>query len=451
MSDKKPDIPFSMESEQAVLGAILLNNRMIVEVAKIIEPDDFHMASHQFIFTKILEMWTAKMPIDVLTLQEYIQDKVKLDAIGGPVYIDQLYDRVPVSENAPYYAKVIRDDSRRRKLMKHGKEVYDDAQKTEDIDASMGRAASGALKIAQEQRFQHVKTFEDSIPAYRERYFTRVKSDNPPPIGYSTGYEGLDKYVGVLREECLTIVTARPKVGKTAFAINIALNIARQGGPVLFISLEMTFGSIVNRMLANQTGLDSFYIDMGIHQKHYVKLDKGFGKLEKLPFVIAKPRSLYHIQNQIRQWTHHYDKLALVVIDYAQFVYVKDLTREYDRLSRVSVELKAISEECVTNVMCITQINRAGADRPTMSDIKGSGQFEQDADYIFILHEPDKEKRTPKTSRLEVNLEAHRHGPTGITHFTFQQDKCRFKEELALDNPHLGLDEEEDELDKNFL
>lgn len=426
-------LPHSREAEQALLGAILLHPDYLINVSALIETDDFHEVRNRKLYQGILEMFEGRIEIDVISLHEYLKDRGELDACN-PVYIDQLFDQIPVTENYMRYAEIVHELAIKRKILQFGIKIIDACNSEESSENILDEVTSEALNISQRKVIKQVKDFQQFIPEYRERYYQRIQNPKAKPLNISTSFTNLNKVINGFREESFNIIAARPSVGKTAFAINLALDAAMQNHPVLFISLEMSTASIINRMLARETDMDSFYIDIGVHAGHYMQLDYGFEKLQAMPMVVMdNALHLSRIINEIRKWKYYYGDLGMVFIDYLQLVRIKGFARDYERITKLSMDLKQVARECKTRIIALAQISREGSDSPSMETVKGSGQIEQDADLFVTMARVDKDD-CDKTVLIKFNVVKHRFGITGSFTMNFKRDRCDFLDPSDLQN-----------------
>ena len=423
------DVPHNDAIEQALLGTILLRpSEYMLGVSLILTDDDFFSAKHRLIYKTLNNMWTAREPIDTRLLDDKFTQEESI-AIGGVPYLDSLYNDAPADEAVESYARKVRNYAQQRRIMGLGKFAWDAGQNTKSVSKTIDEIATKAIDLSQGATSRQAQPFDTFIPEYQTEYYRRIESgETIKALGFPSGIETLDKHIAGYRPGSFNIIAARPSVGKTAFGTTIAMNIAHAGGNVLFISAEMTKGQITNRMLAFETGLDSFYIDKGVHHLHYDKMNNGFKRLKALPIVIDdRSKSLDRVKNEIRRWVHLKGELGLVVVDYLQQIYVKGVYKDYERITALSMELKRIGQECNVPMLVLAQINREGDKEPKMKDVKGSGQIEQDADSFVILHinKADAIERT-KSVNVQVNIAKHRFGPTGKFVMHFQKDQSRF-------------------------
>lgn len=430
-NDGKPQYPHNNAIEQALLGTMLIYPDCIIKVTLIITAGDFFFQRHQYIYQAMIDMWTAKEPIDIILLGDKLKSRGQLEGIGGVIYLDQLMDEFAIGA-VVNYAQQIRNYAQKRRIMALGQFAWTAGQNTKSVSKSVDEIATKAIELSMEATTRKSVPFEEYIPIYQREYYERVESGEIiKALGYPSGIEALDNKIAGYRPGSFNIIAARPSVGKTAFGTTIAMNIAHAGGNVLFISAEMSKNQIIHRMLAFETGLDSFYIEKGVHHLYYDRLNNGFKALKKLSIVIDdQSKSLDRIKNEIRRWVHLKSELGLVIVDYLQQIYVKGIYKDYERITALSMELKRIGQECNVPMLVLAQINREGNDAPKMKDVKGSGQIEQDADSFIILHiKKGDDIEGSKSVPVQVEIAKHRFGPTGKFVMHFQKDQSRFTDE----------------------
>ena len=430
MTDKpESKIPFSIAAEEALLGAILLNPDCYLQVALIITPRCFFRPQNQTIFNAIAQMHDSQTPIDTISLQEFLKEHNLLKQVGGAVYLDQLLDNVPISQNIERYANIIQQLFIRREIMKIGKWAYLQAQESpKDIDKLIDELVRRSLNVNNEIQHAVAKPFCESIPEYKEKYLKEIidkESGASKPEGYKTGYQCLDDLIS-FTPGSFGVIAARPSVGKTALAIDASLNVAKAGGKVFFISLEMSWRGIVNRMLARMTGVNSRAINSIMRRDNFHTIEPGFAQLADLDYILTtKARTLYRIKNEIRRFNHRLGGLDLVIIDYYQIIRAGKYQKEYDVLKESSMELRDLARDTNVPIFVMVQINRMGDDKPQMRDAKGCGQIEQDADVFLILHE-DKKTQNEIEVTTKLQVAKNRDGSRGEIELHYRKDINKF-------------------------
>ena len=406
----------SQDAEQAVLGSLLLNNRMMIEVIGRIQPDDFYDFKHQIIYEHIYKLWETGDPADTLTVQKSLLESQVLDKVGGPVYITQLFDRVPSSENASHYAGIVRVESDKRKLHNMLNAGLISIKGPDfKVDESIDHIVGNLLMLNQQQPgINRSRSQAQIMPELREiieqgKEIKRVK----------TGIDKLDEIIDGFQRQDLIIIAAPTGQGKTTFTMNLALNIARYPGPVLFYSLEMSELAMESKILSTMTGINSRVIHRNVlNSDDKQQVLQATRELETLPLHIGEgSRSLSNIREDVRYWHKYYGQLSLVIVDYLQIV-PSPLHKggEYERLTQVSMGLKQIATDFDCPMIAISQFSREGSG---LNNLKGSGQIENDGGVVILI-------TTAQDDVSTINVAKNRHGETGFFRMRFRKTENRF-------------------------
>ncbi len=438
-------MPASLDAERSILGAILLDNTAYNEAAESLKPDDFSLDSHRRIFARMMDLMETGRPIDIITITEELSKKKEVEAVGGVAYLSSLTDGVPARPSIEQYVKIVKDKALLRGLIHactnaiaRASEQADDA--TEIIDA----AESAIFQIAENRLgmgflgiTEIVKQSFGSIDKLYERG-QRI-------TGLETHYEKLDEMTSGLQASDLVIIAARPSMGKTAFAINIAENAAVRDRKVVGVfSLEMSREALLLRMLCSQSRVDSHKLRTGfLAREDYGKLVQGMAALAEAPIFIddSPALSITEMRAKTRRLMQAQGRLDLVVVDYLQLMSGGGGRRYENRtqeVSAVSRGLKALAKELRCPVVALSQLSRApesrgkGEQRPQLSDLRESGSIEQDADVVaFIFREEYYMRREDVPPELEgvaeIIIAKQRNGPTGSIKLAFLKNSTRFE------------------------
>jgi replicative DNA helicase len=429
--------PNNIDSERALLGSIMLRPEAIHDIMDIIKAESFYAEKHRIIFQSMTELFQKNEPIDLLTLGARLSEKKQLDQIGGTNYLTELVNLVPSSANAEHYAEIVQKKSIMRKLIEASEHIsllgYEEA---EDISSLLDMAEKKIYEVTQGKTSNKFIEIKDALGEAWERLDKLHKSKNEMR-GVPTGFMDLDKSLSGLQKSDLIILAARPSMGKTT----LALDIARQAAcihniPVAIFSLEMSSQQLVDRMMAAEAKVDAWKLRTG-----GLKLDSEFAKirdsldvLSKAPiFVDDQPaNNILKMRGVIRRLKNE-KGIGLVVVDYLQLmapVQSKGNDNVVQQITEISRSLKQLAREFDVPVLALSQLSRAveqRGGRPRLSDLRDSGSIEQDADVVLFIHREDKYKEeSEKTNIAEIMIEKHRNGPTGKVDLYFDQDKSTF-------------------------
>ncbi len=440
MIEKLP--PQNLEAEQSVLGGILLENTAVNEVADTLQSHDFYKKSHQIIFEALLELSDKSEPADLITITELLKSKNTLEAVGGSAYLASLVSGVPSASNIKSYAKIVKQKSLLRQLIKVASEIaskgYDDSA---NIDEFLDYAESSLFEVTDAQvkpSFIPLKNLvKDSFKTIEERYERKS-----PIVGIPTGFIDFDKLTSGLQKSELIVIAGRPSMGKTSFALNIIQNASIvTKKPVVFFSLEMSKEQVVMRLLTSVSKVDAGRLRTGnLVDQDWPKLTKAAGYLSEAPIFIDDAPSMNALEMKAkcrRLKSKH--GLSLIVIDYLQLMRGRGFPESREKeISEISRSLKALAKELQVPVIALSQLNRAVEarqdKRPMMADLRESGAIEQDADIIaFIYREEVYKPETEFKGIAEIILSKQRNGPTGVVKLAFLNQYTTF-ENLVYNN-----------------
>jgi replicative DNA helicase len=434
--------PHSIEAEQSVLGALLIDNSAFDRVADIVSDGDFYRDDHRRIFRHILRLVEKGKPADVVTVDEAIKGSEDRDKTGGLAYLAALAGNTPTAHNVRRYAEIVRERAVMRKLVEVGTEIADTAFNPmgKDVGQLLDEAESKVFEIAESgaRTRQGFIEIQPLLTQVMERIDMLYHKDNPSDItGIPTGYHDLDRQTSGLQAGDLIIIAGRPSMGKTALALNMAEHVAVENRlPVAVFSMEMSGTQLAMRMLGSIGRLDQHKLRTGrLSDEDWNRLTNAVGKLHDAPIHIDETPALNALELRARARRLHrqYGTLGMIVIDYLQLM---ESTSEGENrateISEISRSLKALAKELRVPVVALSQLNRALEQRPNkrpqMADLRESGAIEQDADLILAIYRdevynPD----TPEKGVAEVNILKQRNGPIGTVKLTFLGEYTRFE------------------------
>jgi replicative DNA helicase len=429
--------PNNIDSERALLGSIMLRPEAIHEIMDIIKAEAFYSEKHRIIFQGMTELFTKSEPIDLLTLSARLTEKNQFEQIGGNNYLTELVNLVPSSANAEHYAEIVLKKSIMRQLIEASEHIsllgYEEA---EDITTLLDMAEKKIYEVTQGKTSNKFIEIKDALGEAWER-LDKLHKSKDEMRGVPTGFKDLDSKLSGLQKSDLIILAARPSMGKTSFALDIARQAAiKHNVPVVIFSLEMSNQQLVDRMMAAEAKVDAWKLRTG-----GLKLDSDFERirdsldvLSKAPiFVDDQPaNNIMKMRGVVRRLKNERG-IGLVVVDYLQLmapVNSKNNDNVVQQVTEISRSLKHLAREFDVPVLALSQLSRAveqRGGRPRLSDLRDSGSIEQDADVVMFLHREDKYKEeSEKTNIVEVLIEKHRNGPTGMTSLYFEQSRSSF-------------------------
>ena len=436
--------PHSVEAEQSLLGALLLDNQAFDRVADLVVAEDFYRDDHRRIWRHICKLIEANRPADVVTVSESVDASEDKDKTGGPAYLGALAQNTPSALNIRRYAELVRDRSVQRRLAQVATEIAESALSTggREVGQLLDEAESKIFQIAESGARRDLGLLE--IKPVLARVFERIDHlyhrDNPSDVtGVPTGYTKIDEMTSGLQPGDLVVIASRPSMGKTALALNIAQHVAVDNGlPVAIFSMEMSATQLAMRMLGSIARVDQHRMRTGrLNDKEWGDLSEAMGKLHETPIYIDEGGALtaLEVRARARRLKRQYSKLGLIVIDYLQLMVSS--TQGENRateISEISRSLKGMAKELDVPVVALSQLNRAVDQRPdrrpVMSDLRESGAIEQDADVIlFIYREVVYKPDLPDDQRgiAEVIIGKQRNGPIGTVRLTFLGQHTRFE------------------------
>ena len=436
--------PQNLEAEEAVLGSILLEQDSIISVMEFLVPDDFYRVAHQLIFAAMIELNQNSEAIDPITVSEKLRQKNQIDNVGGEAGIIELLDKVPTAANVEFYTQIVLEKSTRRKLIKTSTNIVKNAyQEDETIANVLDTAERDILSVSEGRNKAGFIPIRDLLHDAYESLEERSKN-NGEVTGIATGYIGLDRMTSGLHADELIILAARPSVGKTAFVLNIAKNVAvNLNETVAIFSLEMGAESLVERIICSHASINAGHLKTGkLTDEEYTQYFVATGVLAEAPIYIDDTPGIRvsEIRAKCRRLKQERNNLGLVVIDYLQLIEGNGKESRQQEVSEISRNLKKLAKELKVPVIALSQLSRGVEQRqdkrPIMSDIRESGSIEQDADIVAFLYrddyyrqEPDENGQVPEVepnSTIEVIIEKNRSGPRGTVELNFMKEFNKF-------------------------
>lgn len=437
-------LPKNIEAEVAVLGAILLDNEALGVVSEYVTTDDFFKEAHRLIFKAMRELDDKNEPIDLITLTDALKSQGLLEKVEGVAYLASIADAVTTSANVASYAKIIREKAVLRNLIRVSTDIITECYRSEDREISdcLDRAERAIFDVSSKHAVSQVvpirEVVKESFKQIEERFEKKALI-----TGLSSGFSGLDKLTAGFQPSDLIVIAARPSVGKTALALNIAQNVAlRQNVGVVLFSLEMSKQQIVQRMLCSEARINGMKLRGGfLSDEDWPRLTRAAGLLSESPLYIDDSSGItpFEVKARARRLAMDKEKrIGLIVVDYMQLMRGGGRFESREReISEISRSLKALAKELNLPVIALSQLNRSLESRqdkrPQLSDLRESGAIEQDADIIsFIYRDEVYHRESEEEGIAEVIIAKQRNGPTGVVKLAFLKDFTRF-ENLATD------------------
>lgn len=437
--------PQNTDAEASLLGAILIDADAIVKIADIVRPDDFYEERHRRIYEAILSLYEKHSPIDVLTLSDQLKGTGFLDMAGGAGYLTELTNFVPTATHVEQYADIVSQKALRRRLIKASQDIvglgYDEGRTLQEL---VEEAETKLFEVSQ----RHVKQDITSIETILSESFDRLDElhkDKGKIRGVPTGFKDMDNILAGLQKSDLFILAARPSMGKTAFSLNLAHNVAvKSKEAVLFFSLEMSKEQLVDRMLSMESGVDAWALRTGnLTDADFEKIGHAMGTLSEAQIYIDDTPGITvsDLRTKARREAH-LRPIGLIVVDYLQLMsggarFGSEGNRVQE-ISEISRGLKGVARELNVPLIALSQLSRSVENRspqiPQLADLRESGSIEQDADVVaFIYREEYYNPETDRKNLTDIFIKKHRNGPTGAVELYFDREKQRFR---SVDTKH---------------
>jgi replicative DNA helicase len=421
--------PHSAEAESSVLGALLLDKDAVIAVAEFLRPEDFYDERHKEIFLSALELFEERVPIDVLTVSERLKKRKSLKRVGGAGYLADLVNKVPTAAHVEHYGRIVKEAATKRSLMAATSRLMQfSLDETLAADELLDKAESEIFSLTQ----THLADTFTPIKAALAESFDRLDELHKQAEGLRgvpTGFKDLDDTLAGMQRSNLLILAARPGVGKTSLALNIAQNLAvKYKRPVGFFSLEMSKEELVDRLLVAQADIDAWRLKTGkLDEEDFTKLSNAMGELAEASLFIDDTPALSILEMRTKARRLQVESgVELIVVDYLQLARSRQLENRVQEVSEISQGLKNLAREIKVPVLAISQLSRAveqrGTRKPQLADLRESGSIEQDADVVMFLWR--EEEDNPENVNLDIAK--HRNGPLRSIKLFFKGDRIKF-------------------------
>lgn len=429
-------VPHSREAEEAVIGSVMINPEAYFDVAPIVRPEDFYLLRHRWIWEAIIRLNERRVAIDFLTVTEELDQSAHLAEVGGPAYLTALINNVPSALHAADYARLVEETAIRRRLLEAANQIAKLAyQENVTIEAVMDDSEKAIFGVSERRLTRDLQPIDEALGDFYGRISMLAARDDEM-MGVPTGFIDLDKLLGGLQPSDLLIIAGRPGQGKTGFMLSIAKNAAQTNKKhVAIFSLEMANEQLVQRLIAQETGIDSQRLRTGkLHSDEWPLLTEAIEALSQTRVFLDDTPGLTPLQLRTKCRRLHLEhKLDLVIVDYLQLM-GGDYRSEnrVQEVSYISRNLKMLARELNVPVLAAAQLSRAVEQRsdkvPVLSDLRESGSLEQDADIVMFIYRPDQyEKETPKTNLAQIIVAKHRNGPVGTVELVFRSALAKFE------------------------
>ncbi len=435
--------PQNLDAEMSLLGAVLIDEETLADISEHVTAKDFYDKRHGMVYGAMIALYEKHKPVDLLTLTDELKKKDELDIIGGSAYLSELTYYVPTAAHAEAYAELVATAAVRRRLIKASAEIsemgFDEDTSTQEL---LEKAEAELFSVSDQSLKQDLVSLESILTESFDR-LEELHRNKGAIRGVRTGYRDLDNMTAGLQRSDLIILAARPAMGKTTLVTNLAYNvatIAKQS--VLFFSLEMSKEQLVDRMLADASGVDSWNIRTGnLSDDDFSKLSEAMGEMAEAPIYIddTPGLSVLEMRTKARRQAHE-APLGLIIVDYLQLMQASGRSdgNRVQEVSEISRGLKLIARELNVPVIALSQLSRSVESRspqiPQLADLRESGSIEQDADIVmFIYREAYYNPETERENVTDLIIAKHRNGPTGKVELYFHPERLRF---MSLDKRH---------------
>lgn len=432
--------PQNVEAEMSVLGSLMLDREAIFKVADILSIQDFYKPSHQMIYEAMIDLFQRREPIDILSVSARLREKSVLEEVGGSSYLTSLVNLVPTASHVAYYANIVHKKRILRDLIDASYHITELGYKEEfSVDELLDEAEQRIFSISQSSLAQDFFLVKDALDEAWDR-IDRIHKEGSALRGVPTGFADLDNLIGGLQKSDLTILAARPSLGKTSLALDIARSAAlKANASVGVFSLEMSRDQLVDRLIAAEAHVDLWRLRTGKlssegDDNDFVRIRDAMEELSRASLYIddAAMPTVMQIRAMARRLQAEHG-LDLIIIDYLQLIRGSGNTdNRVQEVSEISRQLKALAKELNVPVLALSQLSRAvemrTSSRPKLSDLRESGSLEQDADLVMFIYREDKNKENSERKNIaEILVEKHRNGPTGHIELVFNAEQASFR------------------------
>ena len=436
--------PQNVEAEKSLLGAILISEESLPDVTEIVSPKDFYDERHRHIYSAMWSLYERHRPVDLLTVKAELKSKKATEKAGGSAYLSELASYVPTAAHAKAYAELVSKAAVRRRLIAAAanitEQAYDEESETQEL---LSDAERSLFEVSEQNTHNDLIPISDLLSETFDR-LEDLHENKGSIAGYKTGYADLDRMTAGLHRSDLVIIAARPAMGKTAFALNLARNVATiNKKAVLIFSLEMGKEQLINRMLSDASGVESFKLETGnFNGDDFAQISEAMAELSEDPIYIddTPGMTVMEMRTKARRAAHEHE-LGLIIVDYLQLMSgssKRSMDNRVQEVSEISRGLKLIARELNVPLIALSQLSRSVESRspqiPMLSDLRESGSIEQDADIVTFLYRED--YYNPDTERQNITdliIAKHRRGATGQIELYFDKQRVR---SMSLDTHH---------------
>jgi len=436
--------PQDLEVEAAILARCLLNDTE--DAVELLKPDDFYRTSHIKIFSAILDLTHTKKPVDLLTVTDALRNKGQLEEIGGAAYLASLNNETPLAVSIPHYSNIIREKSILRNLVALSSKLYQDCHGTNiTVEEILDQAQRSILNIDNRKK-DSITPLKEIVIEANDRY-GKIYESKGELTGIVSGFYDLDKFTCGFQGSDLIILAARPSMGKTAMAINTAVNVASMGHAVFIFSLEMAKNQLIDRIISSEAWVNGMKFKTGnFSSEDWEKISAASSRIYELPIRIDDSSSLSYMEiiRRSRREKKQYG-IELIIIDYLQYITGEKGHGKNYEIESITRNLKAMAKDLNIPVLLLSQLNRACEQRPNpykrpiLSDLRDSGAIEQDADLVLFLYRPERYGEKDKSGNdqpgvAEINISKHRNGPLGTVKLQWLERVTRFENPACHNN-----------------
>lgn len=432
--------PQDLEAEKSVLGSLMIDKQAVTKIADFLSPYDFYSAAHQKIFETMLALFNKNEPIDILSVTNALTSRKDLSNVGGSSYLTELINVVPSSAHIQHYAKIIREKRVLRDLVSVAADIQDSVfEKKIPIENLIDEVEKKIFSLAQKSQDKNFSRLSEELRSAYER-IERLHQGEGKLRGVTTGFSGLDHYLSGFQRSDMIILGARPSLGKTTLALDIARSAAMKGGhPVGIFSLEMSKEQLVDRLIAAEAQVPLWKLRTGrlSSETDFELIQGALDRLSNVPIYIDDTPGLnvMQIRSIARRLQTEHD-LQMLVIDYVQLIQpLSNSDNMVQQFTEISHGLKALARELDVPVLAISQLNRSVDQRehkvPRLSDLRETGSWEQDADVVLLIYRKDRDRLEPsleEENSASIIIAKHRNGPLGTVDVKFDPERVTFRE-----------------------
>jgi len=431
--------PQNIEAEQSVLGSLLIDKSAIIKVADFLQPEDFYVPRHEKIYEIFLELYEKRQPIDILSVTALLKERELLKDIGGSSYLAELTNQVPTASHVDHYAHIVKEKKILRDLIKVSAEITEDAfEPTQDTEDLLDTIEQKILRVSQKSLTKNFIPVKDDLKDAYER-IERLHHGEQGLRGIPTGFDDLDNILSGLQRSDLIVIGARPSLGKTTFALDVARNAAlKSGEPIGIFSLEMSREQVIDRLIAAESQVPLWRLRTGriTDDLEFEMIQNALDRLSKLRIFIDDTPSpnILQVRSMARRLQVEHG-LGLLIVDYLQLLMPRNPSDNMvHQVTEISRGLKALARELTIPVIAVSQLSRAVDQRdrrvPRLSDLRESGSIEQDADVVLFLYRKDRDRidvPVEEQNLAHLIVAKHRNGPLGSVNLLFDPERVTFR------------------------